>query len=408
MNGGALTAALVKRSRPHRTGSWVIAHLPRIARISVLIQVCGLLFFIAGTHGAFTPMPDPPTTTDFASFYAAGRLANLGRAGASYDPTVHRKIEESVIAPGVEEKRFLNPPVFLLACAPLARLPYLPAFILFEAVTATGWLLLTTRIAGGGGTAAGCLATIPAVWWALGWGQNSFLSAGLMAAGTLLLQRRPMAGGALLGALCFKPHFGLLVPVALLAGRRWRALLGATLSVAMLVAASVAVFGVDTWRAFFGMAVQARQTVETGIALAGHVDLAGAARLAGLAVNYGWILQAGLSAVAACCVGWAWSRRAGRLAPAAAYAVLVSATMAAMPFLLFYDLVMAGVAAAWLVRAARDTGRGPSASQASWLACCMVLSLLAFPMAAGFRLAAGAAVAPILLVLSVRRIDQGC
>ncbi len=391
-------------------GSRVIAHLPKIARLAVLIQACGLIFFIAGSHGAFVPMPDPPTTTDFASFYAAGLLADLGRAGDAYDPAAHRRIEEAVIAPGVEEKRFLYPPVFLLVCAPLAKLPYLAGFVLFEAVTAMGWLLLTTRIAGGGATAAGCLAAIPAVWWALGWGQNSFLSAGLMAGGTLLLQRRPVAGGALLGALCFKPHFGLLVPVALLAGRRWRAVLGAALSAAMLTAVSVALFGVATWRAFFGMAIQARQTVETGITLAGHVDLAGAARLAGVSASYGWLFQAGLSAVAACCVLWAWSRRPERVSPAAANAVLVAAAIAAMPFLLFYDLVMAGVAAAWLVRAARDarppSGHGQPASLAGWLACCMLLSLMAFPAAAGFRLAVGVAVAPILLVLSVRSIGR--
>ncbi len=380
----------------------MIAHLPRIARLAVLIQFCGLLFFIAGTHGAFVAMPDPPTTTDFASFYAAGRLANLGRAADAYDPAAHRRMEEAVIAPGVEEKRFLNPPVFLLVCAPLARLPYLAAFILFEAVTGLVWLLLTTRIAGGGATEAACLAAIPAVWWALGWGQNSFLSAGLMAGGTLLLQRRPLAGGALLGALCFKPHFGLLIPIALLAGRRWRAMLGAALSVAALVAISLAAFGAESWRAFLGMAAGARQTVETGIALAGHVDLAGAMRLAGAAALYGWIVQAALGAVAAVCVGWVWSRKGGRDGQAAANAVLVAATLMAMPFLLFYDLVMAGVAAAWLVRAMNAAAPRQSSSYPAWLAACTTLSLLAFPLAAGFRLAVGAAVAPILLILAMR------
>ena len=383
-------------------GRWVTAHLGRLARMAVLVQACGLAFFIAGTHGAFVPMPDPPTTTDFASFYSAGRLANLGRPSDAYDPAAHGRMEQAVIAPGVEEKRFLNPPVFLLVCAPLARLPYLTAFVLFEAATAAVWLLLTARIAGGGALPAMCLAAIPAVWWALGWGQNSFLSASLMAGGTLLLQTRPMAGGALLGALCFKPHFGLLVPVALLAGRRWRAVLGAALSVGGLAGASVLLFGIATWRAFLDMAAHARQTVETGIALAGHVDLAGAARLAGVPAGYGWILQAGVAAVAAGCVFWAWSGRPDRASPAAANAILVAATLAAMPFLLFYDLVMAGVAAAWLVRAMRAGTRPAAGRAAGWLACCMLLSLLAFPAAAGIRLAVGTAVAPILLVLSLR------
>lgn len=388
-----------------RLGAWTMRHLVRIARIAVGVQLFGLLFVIAGSHGAFAPMPDPPTTTDFASFYTAGRLADLGRPGDAYDAAAHARMEAAMIAPGVEEKRFLNPPVFLLVCAPLAHLPYLVAFVLFELVTALAWLALTTRIAGGGARAALCLAAIPAVWWALGWGQNSFLSAGFMAAGTLLLARRPWAGGALLGALCFKPHFGLLIPVALLAARNWRALFGAALSVCGLVALSVAAFGTATWRAFLVMASGARQTVELGIALAGHIDLAGAARLAGVPAGYGWALQAGAALVAAVCVGWAWraqARPAGSAAdPAVANAVLVSATLVAMPFLLFYDLVMAGVAAAWLVRASCIAPRGHDTQLAGWLLCCMVLSLGAFAAAIMFRFAIGAAVAPILLAVAV-------
>ena len=139
------------------------------------------------------------------------------------------------------------------------------------------------------------------------------------------------------------------------------------------------------------------------------MDLAGAVRLAGFPASYGWILQAGASAVAAGCVAWAWGRKGGRTVPHAANAVLVSATLTAMPFLLFYDLVMAGVAAAWLVRVLGEAGpRRPNLVPA-WLAGCMMLSLLAFPLAAAVRLAVGAAVGPILLILamrSIRSLDQ--
>ena len=145
------------------TDTWLATHLPRLARLLFALQLAAFAFFVAGTPGAFTRMPDPPTTTDFASFYTAGRLADLGRAPDAYDPAAHARAEAAVIAPGVEEKRFLNPPVFLLVCAPLARLPYLPAFILFELATFLPWLWLTTRIAGGGRLAALCLASIPAV-----------------------------------------------------------------------------------------------------------------------------------------------------------------------------------------------------------------------------------------------------
>ena len=212
-----------------KNGGW-----SKSVRAFLLVQVIGFAFMVAGTHGAFGPQPDPPTTTDFASFYAAGMLANRGVPQEAYSTARHRAAEFQAVAPGVEEKRFINPPVFLLLCAILARSPYLVSFTIFECATSVVWLALTTRIAGGGALVSATLAAVPSVWWALGWGQNSFLSASLLAAGTLLVRRRPLAAGAALGALCFKPHLALLIPVALIAGRHWRAIMGAAASLGML------------------------------------------------------------------------------------------------------------------------------------------------------------------------------
>jgi alpha-1,2-mannosyltransferase len=44
----------------------------------------------------------------------------------------------------------------------------------------------------------------PAVFWTLGLGQNAFLTATLFGGFTLLLDRRPIAAGILLGLLCYK------------------------------------------------------------------------------------------------------------------------------------------------------------------------------------------------------------
>jgi hypothetical protein len=345
------------------------------------LQVCGLIFCILGSHGAIVPMPDPPTTTDFASFYAAGRLANAGTGALAYDTAAHRRAEEAAIAPGVEEKRFLNPPVFLLICAPLARLPYLAAFCLFELLTGIFWLTVASRIAGGGRLALLLLGAWPAVYWTVGWGQNAFLTAGLMGLGTLLLRRRPFLAGAAFGALVIKPHFGILLPVALLCGRHWRAVAGAALSGAALCALSASLFGIGAWHAFLGMALHARDTIESGkIAFAGHIDPGGAARLLGLGAKAAWAIQVLCSLVA---IG------------------AVAGTMLAMPFLLFYDLVMASIAACWLAAAARR-----AALRTGEIGACAVLYalvLLDFPAAELLRLAIGVLAAPILLVLAARR-----
>ncbi len=143
--------------------------------------------------------------------------------------------------------------MYLLLCAPLATLPYLVAFALFLAVTLMAfvgmmWSLL--RVQG----VAWLLPFLafPSVFWTIGLGQNAFLNAALFGGFTLLLERRPLTAGMLLGCLCYKPHLGLLAPVALLAGRQWRAIAGAAIVVAvMVIAAPRSPCSVpDTWSAY--------------------------------------------------------------------------------------------------------------------------------------------------------------
>jgi hypothetical protein len=374
------------------------ARLRQLARLAILAQCLLAAFFVAGSYNAFTHLPRP-TTTDFAAFYAAGRLADRGQAALAYAQAPHQAVEEAVTAPGIDYKFFLNPPPFLLLCAPLAWLPYLAAFLLFELATLALWLAVTLRIAGGGRLALLLLLATPSLYWAFGWGQNSFLTAGLMGLGTLLLRTRPGLAGLAFGALAIKPHFGVLLPVALLCGRHWRAIITAALTVVTLVAVSAAIFGVSSWRGF----VEALRH-STLVELSGHIDAGGAVRLLGAPPSLGWAVQAAVSLAAAAAVGWAWLRRR-RAAPElyeSRMAALVAGTMAAMPFLLFYDLVMASVAAAWLAAAARKTGwrRG----EIGVLGGLFVLVLLDFPAAGVLHLAIGCLVAPALLGLAVGRL----
>jgi hypothetical protein len=372
--------------------------LRRWLRAAILLQVLLFAFFVAGSHDAFVHV-SPPTTTDFSSFYAAGVLAGRGEAASAYLPAVHGAVEEQVTSPGIKYHDFLNPPPFLLICAPLAHLPYLLSFVLFELLTFALWFAVTARIAGGGRLVLLCLLAMPAVYWALGWGQNSFLTAGLMALGTALLRKRPALAGAAFGALVIKPHFGVLLPVALFCGRQWRAVLTAALTSILLCAAALAVFGVAAWRGF----VHALGFSGL-VALAGHIDPGGTARLLGAGDRLAWIIQGAASLAAAVIVGWIWLT--GRDESPGHYearmAALVSGTLIAMPFLLFYDLVMASVAAAWLAASAWRTAWRPG--EGATLTALFFLVLLDFPAAAQLHLAIGCLVGPVLLCLSIRRI----
>ena len=149
---------------------------------------------------------------------------------------------------GIEYNFFYYPPPFLLICAALARLPYLAAFLVFEAGTLGLYLLAASRIIRRLGPSAFILLlAFPPLLWTIGLGQNALLTAALFATATLLVDRRPSIAGVFFGALCYKPHFALLVPVALAAGRCWPAFVTACLTVTALCLLSLALFGWQTW-----------------------------------------------------------------------------------------------------------------------------------------------------------------
>jgi alpha-1,2-mannosyltransferase len=332
-------------------------HRPRIigwSGLLLLFELCAMAFLIAWTHAAFRPI-DPPTTTDFASFYAAGKLALAGTPALAYDQAAHHAAEMAATAPGIEYQFFFYPPVYLLLCAPLALLPYLVSFVLFQAATLALWLGVAHRILAARGW-TWCLPVLayPAVFWTIGLGQNAMLTASLLGAVTLLIDTRPRIAGGLLALLCYKPHLALLAPVALAAGGHWRAFAAAALGVAAIVALSVAAFGLAPWHAYLGELAGARAVYETGrIDLAGYVTPFGAARLLGLAPTAAYALQLVVTVIVVTIIFWIWRRDTD---PARRGAALAAGILLSIPLALLYDLMIAAVAMLWLVRAASRDG----------------------------------------------------
>ena len=74
----------------------------------------------------------------------------------------------------------------------------------------------------------------------------------------------------------------------------------------------------------------------------------------------------------------------------------------AAPFVLMYDLVMASLAAAWLVRAARRTG--PLPGEATVIGLAFLADLFAaHPLVAASHIPFGAFAGPAMLPLALRR-----
>src|SRR6202042_1202111 len=123
-----------------------------------------------------------------------------------------------------------------------ATLPYLIAAMI--------WLLTTlatyaAAIAGILGLRTGILFALgfPAALWNVTAGQNGFLTAALIGGTLGLLQRRPALAGICLGLLTYKPQFGLLFPLVLIADRQWRTIASAAITAIALAVLSWLVFG---------------------------------------------------------------------------------------------------------------------------------------------------------------------
>ena len=382
-----------------RSGAWLpAARLRRLGLALFLLESLVFLIIALTTYGIFGPM-QTPSSTDFISFYAAGDLANLGLAPLVYNQDIHQSAVREIFGdPALPYYYFFYPPVFLLLCQGLARLPYLVSFGV--------WVTGTTAL--GYGAIRKILpdrrhfllfACFPCLFWTVGLGQNALLTAGLLGGATLALDRRPALGGGLLALIAYKPHFLLLVPVALVCGRRWRALAGFTATLALLAGAVTLAYGPGIWTAFLSHADETRRVFEYGrVPFTGPVSSFAAVRVLGGTVVLAYGVQAVAALAAAGIVGWLW---ASDRPPALRFAGLAAGLPFAAPVVLFYDLMPLAIAIAWLLVEIRRTGLRSwekTGFVAVWL-----ISGLAMPIAYLAHVPLGPLAPAILLGLVVAR-----
>ncbi len=157
---------------------------------------------------------------------------------------------------------WVYPPPFLLLIMPLSLLGHEASYVSFMLLS-FACLLLAIHVWPASRSARAILmvsaVACPGTLFTLMAGQNAFLSAALLIGGLGLLDRRPVLGGALLGLLLCKPQLVVLIPVVLLAGRRWRALAAAFCSATALCLTTFAVFGPQIWTNWVGLMVGTTQ-----------------------------------------------------------------------------------------------------------------------------------------------------
>lgn len=304
----------------------------------------------------------PPLYTDYTPTYAASMLMRevpaeyvylqraMSEAGKEAARAMYGEITTAQ-ARGVGFAPFMYPPTFLFAIAPLAYLPYLLSWFAWLGMTALPYLAAIRQILPGRLAWPFALA-MPPVFYNVIFGQTGFLTAGLIGLGLTLLQRSPVWAGVLIGLASVKPHFGILIPIALMAGGHWRAFGSASITVIAMILGSALVFGDEPWFAFIGTSLFHLGGFGAGAySFRSMTTVLSAMRMSGASIELAWLAQHAMSIAMVSLVAWVWWRgRTHENTRDLQAAVLCLATPLAIPMAYHYDLVLIVPAIAWIWR----------------------------------------------------------
>ncbi len=226
------------RARPH----WLNNRRLRAYPWLFLVAFAAIAGYWMVQSEAGLDVEGKPLGYDFVSFWSASTLALEGEPAASYQP--ERILETGRRAIPDLETRYIwsYPPTFHLLVLPLGLLPFLAGYFVWFLVWLIPFLLVIRRLAPAPETLMLALA-FPGTLLNLAQGQNGLMIAALFGGAMLWLRPRPVLAGILIGLMSCKPHFGLLIPIALICGRHWTAFWAAAATTVTFAAVSLLAFG---------------------------------------------------------------------------------------------------------------------------------------------------------------------
>jgi arabinofuranan 3-O-arabinosyltransferase len=287
--------------------------------------------------------------TDFVNVWSAGKLALDGHPAWAWDWAIQKQVQVAELGQSYDGNfAWHYPPPFLLVAKWLAMLPYGLAYAAWPVISLLPYLLAMRAIVG---RPFGLLLALafPVVLTNTLVGQNGFLTASLIGGMLILLPSRPVLAGVCLGLLSYKPQYGLLFPLLLIATAQWRAFVSAGVTVVALVLISWLAFGTESWQAFFKwMPMFSQAFLTEGRAPWGKMQsIFALVRYLGGSEPLGWTFQWIMTATVAVTLVLLWRSRVRYELKAAA---LATGTLLVTPYLFLYDLMVLAIAVAFLVR----------------------------------------------------------
>jgi arabinofuranan 3-O-arabinosyltransferase len=296
--------------------------------------------------------------TDFVNVWAAGRLVLDGTPALAYDWDIQKKIEVALLGQDfVGYFAWHYPPPFLLVASFLAQFPYAVAFIGWMAISIAPYLAVIRGIVGRP-FALMLAVAFPMVFSNMLAGQNGFLTAALIGGTLYLLPVRPVLAGICLGLLSYKPQYGLLFPIVLIAAAQWRAFISAAVTVVVLAFVSWLAFGTEAWQAFFHwMPTFSQAFLSEGKAAWWKLQsLYSLLRFLGAPESFAWAVHWVFTAAIATTLVLMWRSRVPYTLKAAA---LAAGTLLITPYLFMYDVMVLAIPVAFLIRLGLRSGFRP-------------------------------------------------
>jgi len=343
------------------TGDWLTRERVRRVAVALICAYAVAVGYLVVTANGPVDALGRPLGTDFSNVYAAGNYVLEGKPQSPFDPALQYAREQAIFGPDTPFYGWHYPPFFLFVAAALALLPYGLALAVWQITTFLLYLvsirtiLAATPISGstnGENRAVPTLALLlaaafPAVFVNLSHGHNGFLSAALMGAALVTLDRRPIGAGILFGLLIYKPQFGLMVPFVLAATGRWRTFAAAAATAMLLVLLATLAFGAQVWEAFAASTQFTRAVVlEAGDPGWHKIQSTFSwVRMWGGSIAAAYLLQAVVSLAVGTTLIWLWRSAASFALKASA---LCLSAMLASPYSYDYDMMILAPAIAFL------------------------------------------------------------
>ena len=321
---------------------------------------------------------DPPglgIPTDFVNVWAAGRLVLDGVPAQAYDWDIQKRVEVALLGQDfIGYFAWHYPPPFLFVASLLAHFSYTVAFIGWVSVSFLPYLAVMRAIVG---RSFGLLLAIgfPMVFNNTLVGQNGFLTAALIGGTLYLIPVRPVLAGICLGLLSYKPQYGLLFPLVLIAASHWTVFFAAGATAVTIAFASWLAFGTESWQAFFHwMPTFSQAFLTEGKATWWKLQsLFSLVRYFGgsesMAWGFHWVLTASVASVLV--VMWR-----GRVSYSLKAAALAAGTLLTTPYLFMYDMMVLAIPVAFLVRIGLASGFRPYELPALGCALALIVSFV--------------------------------